>query len=103
MLPNFSKIIRQARKNMNLTIEELAEKSDVSDGLISLIERNKIKDIKVSNLLKITKALNLNVSDLFRDSEIDNQTLEVLDKLRSISKNKREKVLKLVNDLIDII
>ena len=103
MLPNFSKIIRQARKNMNLTIEELAEKSDVSDGLISLIERNKIKDIKVSNLLKITKALNLNVSDLFRDSEIDNQTLEVLDKLRSISKNKSEKVLKLVNDLIDII
>lgn len=103
MLPNFGKIVRQARKKIGLTIEELAEKSDVSDGLISLIERGKIKDIKVSNLLKIAKALNINVSDLFRDSEIDNQTLEILNKLRSVSENKRKKILKLIIDLINII
>ena len=65
MLPDFGEIIRKRRKELGLTIEQLAEKADVSDGLISLLERKKLKDIKMSNLQKIANALNLNISDFF--------------------------------------
>lgn len=65
MLPNFGEIIRKRRKELGLTIEQLAEKADVSDGLISLLERKKLKDIKISNLQKIANALNLDISDFF--------------------------------------
>ena len=75
MLPNFGKIIRKRRKELGLTIEQLAEKADVSDGLISLIERGKLKDIKISNLIKITDALNIKLSNLFTEQVNDALTI----------------------------
>ena len=102
MLPNFGKIIRKRRKELGLTIEQLAEKADVSDGLIFLIERGKLKDIKISNLIKITDALNIKLSNLFTEQVNDALTLQVLSEIQLIPKSRKEKILKLILELIEI-
>lgn len=102
MLPDFGEIIRKRRKELGLTIEQLAEKADVSDGLISLLERKKLKDIKMSNLQKIANALNLNISDFFITKKVDYYTISVVNQLSKISYEKRHKILEILLKLIHL-
>lgn len=57
------KRLREAREKKNLSIPELAERSDVSVGTISNVE-NDIGDTQLSTLKKMTKALGLTIADL---------------------------------------
>lgn len=102
MLPNFGEIIRKRRKELGLTIEQLAEKADVSDGLISLLERKKLKDIKISNLQKIANALNLDVSDFFILKKADYYIISIVNQLSKLTPEKRHKILEILFKLIDL-
>ena len=102
MLPDFGEIIRKRRKEHGLTIEQLAEKADVSDGLISLLERKKLKDIKISNLQKISEALKLDISDFFTIKKVDYYTLCIINQLSELSMEKRKKILDIITKLIQL-
>lgn len=102
MLPDFGEIIRKRRKELGLTIEQLAEKADVSDGLISLLERKKLKDIKISNLQKISEALKLDMSDFFTIKKVDYYTLCIINQLSKLSMEKRKKILDIITKLIQL-
>lgn len=102
MLPNFGEIIRKRRKELGLTIEQLAEKADVSDGLISLLERKKLKDIKISNLQKIANALKLDISDFFVLKKADYYTLSIVNQLSKLTDEKRKKIFEIVIKLVDL-
>ena len=93
MLPNFGEIIRKRRKELGLTIEQLAEKADVSDGLISLLERKRLKDIKISNLQKIANVLNLDVSDFFISKKADYYTVSIVNQLSKLTPEDRKSVV----------
>ena len=54
-------ILRQAREQAGITQEELAERIHTRKSAISRIE-NHSEDIKLSTLLKVTKALGKNLS-----------------------------------------
>ena len=101
MLPNFGEIIRKRRKELGLTIEQLAEKADVSDGLISLLERKRLKDIKISNLQKIANALNLDVSDFFISKKADYYTVSIVNQLSNLTIDKKRKILEIIIKLIN--
>ncbi|MCW3462051.1 helix-turn-helix domain-containing protein [Chitinophaga nivalis] len=63
--------IKEKRKSKGITIQELADKADVSKGLISQIENNRtVPSLLV--LINIIKALNLDMNEFF--NEIDQQT-----------------------------
>lgn len=54
------------RKQESLTQEMLAEKSDLSISYIKQIESgSEFKNISLISLVKISKALNINLKDLF--------------------------------------
>lgn len=55
--------LRKAREARDLSIPELAERSDVSVGTISHVE-NDIGDTQLSTLQKLTKALGITIADL---------------------------------------
>lgn len=55
--------LRYAREKQGMTIPELAEKSGVSVGTISQVERD-IGDAQLSTLQKLTKALGMTINDL---------------------------------------
>lgn len=61
-----SENIKIYRKNSNLSQEQLAEKSDLSISYIKQLESGKIfKNITLTTLLKLSKALNISINKLF--------------------------------------
>ena len=62
----FSRNVKYYRKKNNLTQEELAELADLSASYIKQIEScNAFKNISLTTILKISKALNVGVNSLF--------------------------------------
>lgn len=54
------------RKKLNLTQEELAEKTDLSISYIKQIESNReYKNVSLTVILKLSKALDVSVDKLF--------------------------------------
>ena len=57
--------IKRARIRMNLTQEELSEKSGVSREIIADLEEKKLETITIDTLIRLADALEQRVSDLF--------------------------------------
>ena len=58
--------IKFNRQRLNLTQEELAEKSDISISYIKQIENGKYyKNVSLTTMLKLSKALDTNIHSLF--------------------------------------
>lgn len=57
--------IKQCREEAGLSQEALSEKAGVSRTIISGLESGKINVTTTDTLLKIAKALNKNVSEIF--------------------------------------
>ena len=67
----FSNNIRHYRKKINMTQEELAELCDLSTSYIKQIESGKeYKNVSLTVILKISKALGVNVDQLFCMTEV---------------------------------
>jgi len=69
--------IRRVRKSLNLTQEELALRCDLTQGYINFLENGKRGYTKKS-LAKIANALNIHISQLFRDKGVQNYFAEPL-------------------------
>ncbi|MEJ1308171.1 helix-turn-helix transcriptional regulator [Latilactobacillus sakei] len=67
MLDTISQMIREHRKQLGLTIEELAEKSGSSYSFISRIERGEVDNLKIKKLNDIAEALGIELIDFFGD------------------------------------
>ena len=63
-----SKQLKQVRLEKELTLEELAKRTGFTKGLLSKIENNKVSP-PLSTLMKITRALDVSLSELFRAAE----------------------------------
>lgn len=65
-MKNMGKYIREAREKAGLTIEELAQKADVSPNYISIIELAK-KVPRIDVVVKILNALEISANDVLLD------------------------------------
>lgn len=66
----FSDNIKFYRKKCGLTQEQLAELADISISYVKQIEANyEYKNISLTTILKISKALNVDVATLFNDKK----------------------------------
>ncbi|QGV17958.1 putative transcriptional regulator [Lacticaseibacillus paracasei subsp. paracasei] len=91
MLMNIGKIVRDRRRTKGMTIEQLAEKAEVSVSLISRLERERVDNIKLANLAAIADALQLHMEDFFRDPRLQTpKVVELLDYLTEQPEEKRE-------------
>ncbi len=69
--------IKEKRKAKGITVQELADKADVSKGLISQIENNRtVPSLLV--LVNIIRALNLDMNEFFNDINQNKQAAKVL-------------------------
>jgi transcriptional regulator with XRE-family HTH domain len=69
--------IKEKRKTKGITIQELADKADVSKGLISQIENNRtVPSLLV--LINIIRALNLDMNEFFHEIGQQQQTSRVV-------------------------
>ncbi len=68
--------IKESRKNKKITVQQLADQSNVSKGLISQIENNRtVPSLPV--LMNIIQALQLDLKDFFKDLSHDDQSQQV--------------------------
>lgn len=65
ILIKFGQRIREIRKGMNLSQEDLSFKADLHRTYIGMIERAE-KNITLINIEKIANALNVEIKELFR-------------------------------------
>lgn len=66
VLIKFGKKVRAERDKLDFSQEELASRAGVHRTYIGMIERAE-KNITLENIEKVAKALNLKLSDFFRD------------------------------------
>lgn len=64
ILKKFGKKVRDLRKQLNLSQEELADKAGVHRTYIGMIERAE-KNITLLNIEKIANALEVSIKDFF--------------------------------------
>ncbi len=62
--------IRELRKSNNLTLEELASRSELTKGFLSQVERN-LTSPSISTLEDILEALGTNLAEFFAEKEED--------------------------------
>ena len=63
----FSRNIKHYRKKKAMTQEMLAEKADLSISYIKQIESgNEFKNVSLTSMLKLSKALDITIRDLFK-------------------------------------
>jgi transcriptional regulator with XRE-family HTH domain len=89
---NIGEKIKELRKRQGMSIAELAEKAELSSGLISQIERNIVTPSIVS-LWKIAKSLQVSVGYFF-DEDIKNITNPI------VTKNTRKRIIASNNNAI---
>ncbi|KRK63848.1 hypothetical protein FC72_GL001087 [Companilactobacillus tucceti DSM 20183] len=94
-------VVRFKRKSLNLTIEQLAERADVSESLVSQIERGVNNNISLKKLDQILTALNLKISTIFSESHDSGiHYLELINYLISKPMDKRDELSKRIVDLL---
>lgn len=60
--------IRECREELGISQEELAKRAKISRTILSGLESGSIKTTTTETLLKIARALNKRVTDIFFDS-----------------------------------
>jgi len=67
MIEDLTKRLKQHREDRGITQKELSKMSGVSYSTLTKLESGVIKNPSVEAIIKITKALDLNVDDLIND------------------------------------
>ena len=78
---NIGNAIREIRKLKNMTLEELSQKSGVALATLSRMENNRMTGT-IESHKNICKALGVSLSDLYKEIEDDNKTVETIKKAR---------------------
>ena len=82
-----SEKIKNLRKDRGLSIKELSEKTDLSVGFISNLERN-INSPSIANLQLICKVLDISLIDLLKEDKESVTTLKAEDRKLLFTSNK---------------
>ncbi|PIP27159.1 MAG: hypothetical protein COX30_03460 [Candidatus Moranbacteria bacterium CG23_combo_of_CG06-09_8_20_14_all_39_10] len=100
-----SKIIKNYRNNLSLTMDSLSSSSSLSKGFISKIEKGDFdnKNVSLDSIIKLAKGLDVKVKEILDQLNVieqdDQASLRVY--LREKYKIEKEKDTKLIEDLIN--
>jgi transcriptional regulator with XRE-family HTH domain len=87
---NLGQKIRTLRERMGLSLQEMAERSNFSKPLLAQIE-NDVVAPPVATLMRIAKALNVNIGYFFQEEESGNRAVIV-------RKNERKQVFRRIHE-----
>ncbi|MGR3741201.1 helix-turn-helix domain-containing protein [Companilactobacillus sp. DQM5] len=97
-MPDISKIIRERRIALKLSIPKAAEKADLSESFLSKFERNVIPNISLDKFLKLCDALDLKITDIFDENNLfdpsEINTPELFKYLKALPLETREEISK---------
>ena len=92
--------IREVREAQGLTQEELAARTGLSIKHLSVLERG-LKEPRLTTFLLITEALETTPNELLTAPAACNYISDIVYKASKLSPEKQEKLLKIVNTLVE--
>jgi transcriptional regulator with XRE-family HTH domain len=87
---NLGQKVKNLRQRKGLSLQQVAEKASLSEPLLSQIEGDVVAP-PVATLLKISKALGVNIGYFFQDQETEKHAVIVL-------KNERKKIFRRIHE-----
>ncbi|MCX5782599.1 MAG: helix-turn-helix transcriptional regulator [Elusimicrobia bacterium] len=93
--------IREIRKKKSLTLEELSDRAELDWSFLARIETGKAIP-SIMSLSKISKALNVSITDLFsnhilgQDKLLESEIISLIHKLKTSDKTQLIKILKTI-------
>lgn len=94
--------IKRERKRQGLTIEQLAEKADISIPTLSRIERGIAGSYGIDKLDAIVTALDMTPNDLFGEPSNDPAINSLVESLKGLDASSREKTIDAFLKLIEL-
>lgn len=93
--------IINCRKELGLTQEELAEKSELSPQFISLVELGK-RSVRVDNLWKVAKALNISINYLLTGVENGDYKSSAYNKFGELTLKQQKAIESIMDEFISL-
>lgn len=103
MIKEIGSLLRTRRIDQHMTIEQLAEKAELSASFIAKFERNDQNNISLQTLEKIVNALDMKLVDLFMYDGIKNtMTLELINYLSNLNEDDQQSLSTAILKMISI-
>lgn len=96
---NFGIRVKNARNNIGMTVEKLADKSDRTENFINRIE-NGTKSCSIHTLFQFCKAMNTSADDLLFGGKVKEENYSDKEIIEHIINNCNEKQLKIVKEVL---
>lgn len=103
-MSEISQRLRKQRMALHMSISEAAERAGISDSYLSRFERDVVTNISIENLEALSKALNLELVDLFDKKKkivYGKNAKRLNNLLNSFNNDKRERISKSILDLLE--
>lgn len=113
---NIGEIIKKRRKELNLSLKDIAKKLDVSESSISRYENEEIKNMRIDKLIPLSEILQVDIKELLlknykkNDFHLSEEEKELILNLRKEKENNEklfkescEKYPELIAELEDIL
>ncbi len=94
-------IIREARQNKGLSIEELANSCDIAYSTLSCLERGAVGNLQVYNLYKLVEKLDIETSLIFKEiDEASQAKVKLIGKISSLKDEEVKMVLEVLGRVV---
>lgn len=107
-MENIGNFIKNKRKELNLTLKDIADKLEVSESLISRYENGNVKKIGMDKLIPLSEILQIDINELLNNINFSRKKkkatlkeIEIANKLKTL-RNKNNLSLKKVADFLNI-
>ena len=107
-MSSIGKIIKKRRKELNLSLKDIAKKLNVSESLISRYENEEIKNMGIDKLIPLSEILQVDIKELLNDINFSRKKkkatlkeIEIANKLKTL-RTENKLSLKKVADFLNI-
>ena len=94
---NIGEIIKKRRKELNLSLKDIAKKLDVSESSISRYENEEIKNMGIDKLIPLSEILQVDIKELLNDINFSRKKKKAT--LKEIEIANKLKILRIENNL----
>lgn len=97
--------IKESRKSVGFTQEQLAEKLDVTVGYVSQLERG-ISKVSLDTLGKIAAVLDCDVSGFLGSAAVNQDSYlcnELVEKFKKMNPNQKQFVIKMCDEILEVL
>lgn len=96
-MSSIGKIIKKRRKELNLSLKDIAKKLDVSESSISRYENEEIKNMGIDKLIPLSEILQVDIKELLNDINFSRKKKKAT--LKEIEIANKLKILRIENNL----